>query len=201
MSKHIQDRLQAYYDGALQGRQLERVEAHLAECEGCQEELDKLNALSALLQESPAAETRTRPEQFVAQVGMRLPRRAEPSVWQRALTVGWQAVPLALFLALAFSRTAVWVANLVAGVELAGMGGEPVRGLLTGLQTGAGGIQLPIALPEFGLSELLSLIPGFFGLSGSLGIDWTLGLALPAVIGLLSLSWVAGWWVTQNGKS
>ena len=73
MSKHIHDWLQAYYDGELQGRQLARVEAHLAECEWCQEELDKLSALSALLQESPPAQTATRPEQFVAQVGMRLP--------------------------------------------------------------------------------------------------------------------------------
>jgi hypothetical protein len=201
MSKHVHNWLQAYYDGELHGRQLARIEAHLSECQWCQEELDKLKALGKLLQDSPPAQTTIRPEQFVAQVGMRLPRRSDRPVWQRVLQTGWTFAPLALFLALAFSRTAIWIANLMTEVELTGVGGTPVQGLLAGLQSSVGGWQLPFALPEFGLSELLELISGFFGLSGSFGIDWTLSLVLPAVIGLLSLSWVAGWWVTQNGKS
>ena len=85
MMEHVLEWLDAYHDGELHGRQLHRVEEHLAQCEMCRDELESLDAFSALLQESPPAEnlmqshqkSLMRPEQFVAQVGLMLPRRPE----------------------------------------------------------------------------------------------------------------------------
>ena len=74
MSKHVTEWLNAYLDGELNGSQLQQVEAHLAECEACQAELESLERLSSLLHEVPAPEF-TSPERFAAQVNLRLPHR------------------------------------------------------------------------------------------------------------------------------
>ena len=54
MSNHVTEWLNAYLDAELHGSQLQHVEAHLAECQACQSELESLERLSGLLQESPA---------------------------------------------------------------------------------------------------------------------------------------------------
>jgi anti-sigma factor RsiW len=97
MTEHVTAWLGAYHDGELQGRRWRQVEAHLAHCATCRAGLERLRALAALLQESPAAGDLMPPERFVAQVGLRLPRRPERPAWQRGLEIGWQVVPLGLF--------------------------------------------------------------------------------------------------------
>jgi predicted anti-sigma-YlaC factor YlaD len=74
MSEHVLDWIGAYYDGELHGERLHSVDAHLATCPDCRTALQALPGLSAWLQTSPPAATRTSPEQFMAQVGLRLGR-------------------------------------------------------------------------------------------------------------------------------
>ena len=52
MSNHVTEWLNAYLDGELHGSRLQHVEAHLAECDACQAELESLERLSSLLQKS-----------------------------------------------------------------------------------------------------------------------------------------------------
>ena len=85
MNQHVTPWLGAYHDGELKGLRLRQVEAHLAQCAACRVDLEKLQALGALLQESPAATGLMPPDRFVAQVGLRLPRRPTQPAWQRAL--------------------------------------------------------------------------------------------------------------------
>ena len=103
---------------------MRQVEAHLARCATCRAELEELRALAALLQESPAAESLTPPERFVAQVGLRLPRRPERPAWQRALETGWQLAPLGLLGAWAFVQAVFVVSSVVLGALRMGLGGD-----------------------------------------------------------------------------
>ena len=124
MNEHVTAWLEAYQDGELQGQRRRQVEAHLTECAACRAELERLRALTALLQESPAAESLTPPDRFVAQVGLRLPRRPERPAWARALEVGWKLTPVGLLGAWAFGHVVLSVASMV----------------LIGLQLGLGGV-------------------------------------------------------------
>lgn len=130
MSEHVTAWLNAYHDGELTGRQLNRVEAHLAECAPCRAELEQLRFLSAMLQESPALSESLPPEQFVAQVGLRLPRRQEEPAFQRALRVAWQLAPLVLLGAWAFLQTVLIVTVLTRVALGLGLGGETAATLL-----------------------------------------------------------------------
>jgi anti-sigma factor RsiW len=130
MTDHVSAWLAAYHDGELAERRAQQVEAHLAGCAACRAELESLRALSALLQESPAPEGLLPPEQFVAQVGLRLPRRPQRTAGQRALLLAWRLVPVGLlgtwvFLQIVFAIA--WIVQLVPGLDLgAGMGFWPL---------------------------------------------------------------------------
>lgn len=71
MSGHITDRLSAYLDGALNVRDLERVQAHLETCPACVREYDELVALRGLLRSLPEPAV---PEGFVQRLHWRLTR-------------------------------------------------------------------------------------------------------------------------------
>ena len=119
MTDHVTAWLAAYHDGELTGRRAQQVEAHLVECAPCRAELASLRALSALLQASPAADGIVPPEQFVAQVGLRLPRRPQRPFGQRMTLVAWRLVPFALlgtwlFLQMVFA--VAWIVQLVPGL-------------------------------------------------------------------------------------
>jgi len=53
VSLHVTDRLSAYLDGALDAGDLERVEAHLEVCGGCQRRYQELQSLQRLLRRLP----------------------------------------------------------------------------------------------------------------------------------------------------
>jgi anti-sigma factor RsiW len=72
MSEHVLDWISAYHDGELHGDRRRRVEAHLRTCAACQAELEGLQDLRVRLQANPPMPARTPPEQFVAQVQLRL---------------------------------------------------------------------------------------------------------------------------------
>jgi anti-sigma factor RsiW len=207
MTKHVTVWLGAYHDGELRGRQLRQVEAHLAHCVTCRADRERLQALAALLQESPAAESLTPPERFVAQVGLRLPRRPERPAWQRALEIGWQLAPLGLLGAWTFVQAVFAMAGVVLVALRMGLGGDVAAWLLRPELVE----RLPASQQGPWLTEIFSLSGASLGdvgritlqlLSngGPLGWGVTLNLVSLVVIGVLYWSWLASWWARRQHR-
>lgn len=171
MIEHVTAWLGAYHDGELGGRRSRQVEAHMADCASCRAELESLRALTALLQESPVPVGLMPAERFVAQVGLRLPRRPVQPAWRRALEVGWRLTPAGLLGAWAFIQ-AVFVVS---------------RAVLVALELVLGG------------SVTVALRAGFLGI-GAFGWFWVFNLALSGAIGLLLWSWLASWWARRQQR-
>ncbi|MBN2392003.1 MAG: zf-HC2 domain-containing protein [Anaerolineae bacterium] len=197
MMDHVLDWLQAYHDGELQERQVRRVEAHLAHCESCRAELEALQAISSLLQESPVASDLVRPDQFVAQVELQLPRRPVQTPLQRTLEAGWRLIPVGLLGALAFVQTVFVVASALlmtqnfpatAGLFSSILPPVSSSSWLTGLQCFAGK----------GLGDWLEIVRCAARYIAPLEWPIMLSAILFAGIGLLYLSWLASWWVRHN---
>jgi len=131
MSDHILELLGAYLDGELHGRQLHKVEAHLAECETCQAERESLQALSEILQEASAPDFPL-PERFASNVTLRLARRPETPLQRQALEIGWWMVPVGLLVAWIFISTTGLVSNLVSAADKVGL----LNGASVGLYSG-----------------------------------------------------------------
>lgn len=112
MSKHVTELLNTYLDGELHGSRLHHVEAHLAECEVCQLELESLESLSGLLHEVPTPDF-TPPERFAAQVGLRLPHSKPVTSARKALEIGWWMIPVALLAAWVFINTSLLVNDML----------------------------------------------------------------------------------------
>jgi anti-sigma factor RsiW len=199
MTEHVRAWLGAYHDGELRGRRLRQVEAHLAQCATCRAELERLRALAALLQESPVAENLTPPERFVAQVGLRLPRRPTQSAWQRALETGWQLVPLGLLGGWVFVQVALFVSGVVLGALQLGLGGDVVAGLLPASQQGLS-LREIFSLSEASLGDVGRVMLRLLGNGGPLGWSVTLNLVSLVVIGLLYWSWLASWWARRQHR-
>ena len=198
MTKHVTTWLGAYHDGELRGLRLRQVETHLTHCATCRAELERLQALTALLLESPAAEILTPPERFMAQVGLRLPRRPVKPAWQRALEIGWQLTPVGLLGAWTFVQALFIVAGVVLVALRMGLGGDMVAWLQ------------PTSQQEPWLIEVLSLSGANLGDVGRMMELWrgvellgwgvTLNLVSLAVIGLLYWSWLASWWARRQHR-
>ena len=197
MTEHVTAYLGAYHDGELRGRRLRQVEAHLAHCATCRAELERLRALATLLQESPAAENLTPPERFVAQVGLRLPRRPVQTAWQRGLEIGWRTVPLGLLGAWAFVQTVFIVAGAVMIALRMGLGGDVVAGLLPASQSGPWLAQA-LSLSEASLSDVGRIVLQLLSNGGPWGWGVMLNLGSLVVIGLLYWSWLAIWWAVRT---
>lgn len=179
--KHITQWLHAYHDGELRGRRLAQVEAHLATCAACQAELDALDQLAGLLAEAPAPDTGTSPEQFAAQVNLRLPRKApatdQPAQMQHLRAVGWYLVPLALI------ATVVVVQARNLATRLFG----PLLGTTSGT-----------ASPFDCLNTLLTA-PDLVTLVGCASDLLTI-VTVPLTIAVLYLAWLGLWWV-RDGRT
>lgn len=189
MRGHVTALLEAYHDGELKGRRHKDVEAHLADCESCRAELRSLQAMSALLRESPAPRHLTPPDRFVAQVTLRLPAAQQQPAWQRLLHIGWNAAPVALFAAWAFVQAAFLVAGAVFIAAQLGLGGNLAASLMNASQ---GGVSSTAASS---LSEVWSAVLQMLRGGGPLGWGVMLDLALSALIAMLYASWLAAWWV------
>jgi hypothetical protein len=197
MTEHVIAWLGAYHDGELRGRRVQQVEAHLAGCATCRAELEKLRELSALLGESPPPSDLTPPERFVAQVGLRLPRRSERSAWQRGLEIGWLLAPLGLLGAWAVVQAVFVVAGLVLIALQVGLGGDALAWLLPVTPPGA---RLPglFGFSDVGLNDVGQIALNLLRDGGPLGWGVTLNLVSLLVIGLLYWSWLASWWVRHR---
>ena len=200
MTQHVTSWLGAYHDGELRGLRLRQIEAHLAQCATCHAELERLRALAALLQESPAAGDLTPPERFVAQVGLRLPRRPERPAWQRAMEIGWRLAPVGLLGAWAFVQAVSIVAGVVLVALRMGLGGDVMAGLLPVSQQRLWLAEV-FSLSNVGLSDAGRIMLRMLSDGGPLGWGITLHLALSVVIGLLYCSWLASWWARRQHHS
>jgi hypothetical protein len=207
MSEHVFRWLGAYHDGELRGRRLAQVETHLAQCAVCRAELDGLQALSGLLQSVPPAYSLP-PERFVAQVGLRLPRRPERPAWQRTLERGWQMVPLGLLGTWAVAQAVSIVAGAALLAWRTGLGESLTAGWLPAWQPGPG-LAETLKLSGANLGEVEALARQLFSSGGLVGWVIVLYLLFLFVTGVLYWSWLASWWayqqhrqsqVEQNGK-
>jgi anti-sigma factor RsiW len=192
MNGHVTPWLSAYHDGELRGRRLRQVEDHLAECAACRAELNELQCLSTLLHESPAAAGLLPPERFVAQVGLRLPRRPTKPAWQRALEAGWRLTPAGLIGTWAFVQAvfivagAVLIALQLYGIDVLGLQ-QPVHHetwLAAGLNYLGAGLG-PTTLTVLNALDVLA--------SGL-----TIYLTATLAIVLLYWSWLASLWARRR---
>jgi predicted anti-sigma-YlaC factor YlaD len=193
MNEHVTLWLGAYHDGELQGRRMQQVEAHLADCAACRAELEELQALTALLQESPAPEYRTSPERFAAQVGLRLPRRPVQPTWKTILETGWRLTPVGLLGAWAFVQSVFVVATVVLYALQIGTLGETITAWLPPL--GESWLAQISRLSSASLNEAGSAVLNLLSL-----LSWStvLSFGVLGVIGLLYLSWLASWWARRQ---
>ncbi len=186
MCGHVLSKLDAYIDNELDRRARRAVEEHLAQCAVCREELEALCGLRQLLLESDFPMPQVQPEQFVARVGLQLPRRDLPLVWQPLAHVGWWLWPV--------SVVGTWVfIDVVLGVS---------RIMLILLDSGF----VPPGLPNF----LMGGETRTFMMTGDVGLIMQylapqvlafLGvLFLHFVLVLLYWSWLAGWQIFRRSQ-
>jgi hypothetical protein len=156
--------------------------------------------LTALLQASPAPERLTQPDRFVAQVGLRLPRRPTQPAWKRALETGWRLVPVGLLGAWVFVQAALFVSSVVLGALRLGLGGDVAAQLLPASQPGSWFAET-LSLSSASLSDLGQIAQQLLNNGGPLGWGVTLNLVALAVIGLLYWSWLASLWARRHHEN
>ena len=195
MKEHATQWLGTYLDGELRGLRLRWVEGHLQECAVCGSELEALAQLRTLLQESPAIEASTPPEQFVAQVALRLPRRQEQPAARRALELSWRMVPVGLLFTLAFVQTAFTIAGVLQVALSMGLGGEVGALIFPGV-----GLSLPdvFSLSQANLAGAVWSIVELIWAGGALAWLPVSYLTALVVIGVLYWSWLASWWARRR---
>jgi predicted anti-sigma-YlaC factor YlaD len=188
MSKHVQEWLNAYYDGELRGHQLHQVEEHLAECELCQKELESLDRLSGLLQEVPAPEFMPE-ERFASQVNLQLPHRQAFVSRKKIMEAGWWMIPVGLLAAWVSIGTAFFVRDLLSVATNLGLLRNMPGWLASGLSANAA---WSAALGQFGVlhGSTLSWAEATEGFTRTFLPFITLQIS----IALLYLSWLAIWW-------
>ena len=194
MSDHITQWLNAYLDGELKNGKLHQVEAHLADCEECQAELESLQALSNLLHDGPGPEF-IPAERFAAQVSLRLPREQPKPARRNVFEMGWWLIPVGLLFLWMFLNTSTWMGRAVATANQFGLlnnapawmvNDESREGLWSerlgeiGLLNGTS-LQWAEAVEAFTKNTLPSII-------------WQ------AAIALVYLSWIALWWARQTPR-
>ncbi len=191
MNKHILEWLNAYHDGELRGRKLDQVASHLAHCPECQQALAELDALSALLQTDPLPQISTTPEQFVGQVGLRLPRRTQAverstTGSRRRLGKRWVLAPLAGLGMIWFIQAVTFTTNLITGIEVLGLRPQAVSWLLPA-QTGQ-----PSMMQQASLLAMDWAVP--------FDLNIFLGLILPLLVAGFFLVWLVLWWMNQEDE-
>ena len=110
----LRDQLSAYVDGEVEGAAAQRLEKHLAGCDGCRLELEQLRATVAALHDLPEAQA---PRSFTVS--------AERAAGRRPQTRA--AAPLALGVRLAAAGVAVALAAVFV-VDLGGLAGDNESG-------------------------------------------------------------------------
>jgi anti-sigma factor RsiW len=192
MSDHILELLGAYLDGELHGGQLHRVEAHLEECQNCQEEVQSLQTLSAALHSAPVPNFLA-PERLAGNVALRLPRTPAKPMSHRVLEIGWWVAPVGLILTWIFLSTTLVVSDVVSTANELGLWSSAAAWLVSGSAAEA---YWSGTLGQFGLLAGESLqwaeATEAFTRTTLPQITWQISIAL------LYLSWMAIWWARHT---
>jgi anti-sigma factor RsiW len=192
MSEHVMELLNAYLDRELRGSHLQQVEAHLAECQVCREELEALARISSLVREIPAPEFMP-VERFTAQVNLRLPLRRTGPPQSRLREAGWWMIPVGLLVAWVFVSTAFFVSDVLSAAGN--------MGLLASVSDW-------MTFDSASQADWSALLGQVGALSGE-RLGWAilteaftrtslLQIILQASIALLYLSWMAIWWTRRQ---
>jgi anti-sigma factor RsiW len=187
--QHVLDWIGAYHDGELRGEKRRWVEAHLETCADCRAELEALDVLSLRLQLALPMRARSSPEQFVAQVRVRMAPRLAPrpvqGMGQPLLGRAWLRQAAGLWVPLGVVALWAWgqAALLVVGVALAIWPGV-VPPALPPLPALAG-------LPLLGV---MLTTPAGGGVLALLALD----LSLTVVVGGLAWGCLAAWWAARQ---
>ena len=192
MSNHVTEWLNTYLDGELRGSRLHHVEAHLAECQVCQMELESLERLSDLLQEIPAPEF-TSPERFAAQVNLRLPHRKAMSSRKMVLEIGWWMIPVGLLATWIFMSTSFLVNDMLSVANNFGLLASVSDWIMFGTSNAA---DWSATLGQFGVLSGNTL--DFAVSTESFTKTLLPQISLQISIALLYLSWIAIWWARRR---
>lgn len=192
MSKHVSEWLNLYHDGELRGSRLRQVEAHLAECELCQAELESLETLSAVLHEIPAPRL-TSVERFTSQVNLRMPHKQAIISRKQIFEVGWWMLPVGILASWIFVNVAFVLADILSVAGSLGL----LSGMSDWLASGpSNNVYVSTTIGQLGV------------LSGN-GLNWAetmetfTRMSLPQItlqvsIALLYLGWIAVWWARRT---
>jgi hypothetical protein len=198
MIEHVTHLLAAYHDGELQGKRLNHVEEHLSTCESCKSELEHLQTLSNLLVLHPAPSGLTSNDRFVAQVALRMPRYPEEPTVKRVFNFGWRAAPVGILGIWAFVQSLLIVSGILFLLMRFGFNLEPLTGLLSPPSEGLS-LGMFFSFEGESIGELGRTALEILGNGGPLGWGPMLYIALMLILGLLYCSWMASWWVRQQG--
>ena len=187
MIGHAETWLDAYLDGELPPYQRRQAEVHLAQCQPCRDLLAERQALSTLLQEVPPLTDLKTESRFVAEVSLQLKRRSGKALPHlQALQLGWQLIPVALLMALAFIQTVVILSS---GLGLFPKAEQALVGQATSVSSS---LQLPALW-----GDLLEVIRMF----SFLDWNWLTGLLALVAISLIYVAWLASWWARNRQLS
>jgi len=197
-SQHVRQWLDAYHDGELQGRRRKQVEAHLAECGACREELAAFETLSAALQSEPGPAGVMPPDQFVTQVNLRLLRRPAMTPLQRVLVAAWRLTPVGLLVGWTFVQATLLVTSGLLLVLRLTVSDRALAQLLP--LEGVSWMAHLAELSEVGWPEIIDTLVVLIRSGGPLGWGVTVNVALTIVVGLLYWSWLAGSWALRQHR-
>jgi len=193
MSQHLIAWLEAFHDGELSAGKARQMEDHLSQCADCRQELSRIQTLSTLLQESPAASKLMSEDRFVAQVALQLPRRPVRPGWQRGLETGWRLVPLGLLGTWSFVQTTLIVSGVLLFAARLGFSFD-----FWSPPTDQTALNQWLNLSHTSLGELGETVVQTLSNGGPLGWVFMLGSAIPVMIGVLYWSWLASWWIRHR---
>ena len=193
MHEEMRTLLNAYLDGELQGRRLQEMETHLADCEACQKELEQLRLVSKWLRDDTAVKA-IPAERFVSQLTLSLPRRSQPNLPRKSISLAWWLVPAGLLMAWVFIQTVYTLTDLVTAANLTGLLGSAAGWLGSGQES----TWLSVATTMFGTQILaqpaLSILNNVSIVVG----DLLSGFVLQAGIVILYCVWLLFWWLRHN---
>jgi len=196
MHEELHLQLNAYLDGELHGRNRKAMQAHLAVCDICRNELDELRRLSKLLQADPAAET-VPAERFVSQLMLGLPRRIPggPSRPHSALP-GW-LVPAGLLGTWCFIQTVFALTGVFTLADITGLLGRAALWLGTGQES----IWFSAAVNLLGGKAFVTLPT--LSLLNNVSVFWAnmfSGFLWQAGISVFYCAWLLTWWFRHSRR-
>jgi TRAP-type uncharacterized transport system fused permease subunit len=194
MSEHISAWLGAYLDGELQNPRLAQIEAHLAGCVDCQEELKALQDLSDLLREAPEPTNLPSALRFAAELAPRLPARPLPPLRRTALELSWWLAPLGILCVLLFVEVVFQLSGWVSIANSMGLLGEVAS---SWLPPASASIWVTPTLGQFGLLPG-GASQGVAQLGELIGQNLLSQLTWQAPVAMLYLSWLVIWLSRQQ---